>query len=708
MKFQKQATEIHYFFYSQAFADGLRASFAILSPALAGSYFGFFETGLTISLGAMCVSLTDAPGPLIHRRNGMLFCSLFIFIMALVTAFARMHPVTMILEIASAGFFFSMFNVYGNRAASVGNAALLLMILSMDTPVSPSYALTRALLILGGGIYYLIFSLLLHTIRPYRIAQRMLGEYIREIVTYLTIKADFYDVNSDIDSDYRRLVAQQIVVNEKQDAVRELFFKTRKIVEESTNIGRRLIFTFIETVDLFEDITASYYDYNLLRQQFGQSGALDLIHASLKKISYELDRVGIAIQTNTGFIPSFDYDRELQDLRAQMDVIAQKERTRTLVLRKLMVNVRKLLKDLKNVVIYFNTRVDKKPTLDHRMFVNHQSLDPKIMADNLTFKSSIFRHSLRVCIACVAGFIVARLLGYGHHSYWILLTIAFIIKPAFSLTKQRNVERIIGTLAGGAIGILILVFIPDKTIHFILMVLFMIATYSFMRIRYLVMVICTTPYVLILFSFLGSEFKPVVEERIFDTVLGCAIAFSASYFLFPKWESDDLKIYMSDMVRSNANYLQKITEALSGYQVDTLAYKLARKEVYLSSANLSAAFQRMLSEPKSKQRGEKELQQFVVLNYILISNIAMLTTTLLSKEVRTYPEDVVNTARRSLNVLNEIQKKFGEENGIQVPALKTSFREEKATTNDDILLKEQLSFIHRLCADIDKTVAAFT
>src|SRR3954468_248185 len=311
MNIPKNASEIRYFFYSQAFADGLRASFAILSPALAGSYFGFFETGLTISLGAMCVSLTDAPGPLIHRKNGMLFCSLFVFIMALITAFARLNMVTILFEIAASSFFFSMFNVYGNTAAAVGNAALLIMILSMDTPVLPSYALVHALFVLAGGIYYLIFSLLLHTIRPYRIAQRMLGECIREIATYLTIKSDFYNVHTNIDNDYRRLVAQQIVVNEKQDSVRELFFKTRKIVEESTNEGRRLIFTFIETVDLFEDITASYYDYNLLRQQFGQSGALELINESLKKISFDLDRVGIAIQSNTAFMPSFDYDEEL-------------------------------------------------------------------------------------------------------------------------------------------------------------------------------------------------------------------------------------------------------------------------------------------------------------------------------------------------------------------------------------------------------------
>ncbi|MGZ3854496.1 MAG: hypothetical protein ACXVBX_17000, partial [Flavisolibacter sp.] len=66
-----QAREIQYFLYSQSLADGFRTSFAILLPALLGNYLGFFEIGLTISLGAMCVSLTDAPGPVIHRKNGM-------------------------------------------------------------------------------------------------------------------------------------------------------------------------------------------------------------------------------------------------------------------------------------------------------------------------------------------------------------------------------------------------------------------------------------------------------------------------------------------------------------------------------------------------------------------------------------------------------------------------------------------------------------
>jgi len=703
---QKQAQEIQYFFYSQAFSDGFRAALAILTPALLGSFFGFFDIGLTISLGAMCVSLTDAPGPLLHRRNGMFFCSAFIFFVALVTPFARLNIYTMGLEVAFVTFLFSMFNVYGNRATSVGNAAILLMILTMDKPIEAGAVVPHALYILGGGLFYTILSLLLQTIRPYRIAQRALGDCIREIATYLSIKADFYNVDTELDQDYRRMVAQQIVVNEKQDAVRELFFKTRRIVQESTDQGRRLVFTFVETVDLFENITASYYDYALLRQQFGHTGALDAIGRSLKKMAFELDSIGIAVLGGASFTRSFDYDEELRVLKADIDELAQKGSVNTLVLRKILVNLRRLLTGINVLVQYFEPELKQRTNrLDHAHFVSHQSLDPRILFDNLSFESSVFRHALRVCIASMTGFILTRLLAYGTHSYWVLLTIAFIIKPAFSLTKQRNIERIIGTLIGGVVGVLILVFIPNKNVQFAFMVIFMIGTYSFMRIRYLVMVACTTPYVLILFSFLGTSYRAVAQERVLDTVLGCAIAFSASYFLFPSWESNQLKKYMQDIIRANAAYLQKIVEALSGQEISLLEYKLARKNVYLSSANLSAAFQRMLSEPKSKQRGEKDIHQFVVLNHILFSNIATVATTLLARTPRPYPSELDHLARKALDSLSASSVKFGGEL-LPLPPPAPPQPASTATSSDDLLMKEQLQFINKVSVDIDKTVTA--
>lgn len=697
--------EAGYFFYSQAFADGFRTTFAIVLPALIGSYTNRFDTGLTVSLGAMCVSLTDAPGPILNKRNGMAFCAAFAFLVSVLTGFARLNPYLMGLEIVAVTFFFCMFTVYGARATSVGNAAVLVMVLTMDKPLLPNAVLPHALLVLGGGLFYLFTSLLLYRIRPYRPAQRALGECIREIAAYLSIRTDFYNVSTNLEADYKRLVAQQVVVNEKQDLVREVFFKTRQIVEEATDESRKLVFTFVETVDLFEDVTATYYDYKSLRRLYGETGALDLFYQALKKVVNELNAVGLAVQGNTSFHKSFDYTEEIKNLKAKVDAIKSLTPSQKMVLIKIVVNVRNLLSGLEKIEQYFVAGVKRRKTgVDHSHFVTHQPLDPIIFRNNLNVHSSAFRHAVRVSIACIVGYGLTRLLHYGTHSYWILLTIAFILKPAYGLTKERNVQRIIGTLAGGALGVSMLLLIDNKTALFFMMVALMIATYSFMRINYLAMVVCTTPYILILFSFLGAEYQHVIRERVLDTLIGCAIAFSASSFLFPKWEAEQVTEYMRDIVKANAAYLHKVIVALSGRNVSVLEYKLARKEVYLASANLSAAFQRMLTEPKNKRSAESQLQQFVVLNHLLFSNVASLAKALRADEAKQYNPELMRLAKKTYKRLKKSAGKMGESSDSFLP--EHSEQTVDTLSTEDGLLQEQLQFIYSISKDIDKTTDA--
>jgi uncharacterized membrane protein YccC len=225
---------------------------------------------------------------------------------------------------------------------------------------------------------------------------------------------------------------------------------------------------------------------------------------------------------------------------------------------------------------------------------------------------------------CLIGFLVSKLFPVGYHSYWILLTILVLLKPAYSLTKQRNIERLIGTIIGAVVGALILIFIKDQTALFIFLLLFMVAAYSFQRLNYIVSVLFMTPYILILFSFLGENNLNIAQERIIDTFIGSFIALSASYLVLPNWESHQFKDFMQEVLIANYQYLQKVAIILSGGKIDITAYKLARKNVYVSSANLGSAFQRMLSEPKSKQQNSKELHKFVVLNHMLSSYTATL------------------------------------------------------------------------------------
>jgi uncharacterized membrane protein YccC len=165
-----------------------------------------------------------------------------------------------------------MFSVYGNRASSVGFAALLIMILQMTKVIPLAEVLNESLLILAGGIWYMLIALLLFKLTPYRPAQRSIGDCLRETAQYLLIKAGMYNGRTDLKTQYHKLLEQQVVVNDRQDAARELLFKNRALLKESTRTGRLLLLTFIDTVDLFEQIMATGYDYEILRKKYGETG----------------------------------------------------------------------------------------------------------------------------------------------------------------------------------------------------------------------------------------------------------------------------------------------------------------------------------------------------------------------------------------------------------------------------------------------------
>jgi uncharacterized membrane protein YccC len=214
------------------------------------------------------------------------------------------------------------------------------------------------------------------------------------------------------------------------------------------------------------------------------------------------------------------------------------------------------------------------------------------------------------------------------------------------------------------------------------------------------MVLFVTPFVLILFKFLGLRFIDVASERILDTIIGCAVAFPVSHLLFPKWEAEQFNDPIRKMLQANIAYLHTIGKNLAGEVLKTTDFKLARKEVYIQSANLSAAFQRMLSEPKSKQKNKKDIHQFVVLNHILFSNIASLTTA--TSKLPNH-SNALRLIKQSLSALCNALKRLDTNCSVpdvdKLPDVPHPLIDETA---DEVLQKEQLEFIYKVTVDIDK------
>ena len=714
---QKTSSEVKNFVFSPYFGDGLRITFGVVFPSLILAQFNLLQVGITVSLGALCASIVDSPGPITHRRNAMFFTIAIVAVVSLLTAFCNFSVYLLGMLIVGLTFIFSMLYVYGTRAASVGIAALLIMILGIGDIRPLPEILLYSLNIFVGGLWYIALSLSLHRIMPYRQARLNLGECLIEIADFMRIKAGFYQEGMDYDKNYKKLIEAQITVSEKTDAVREHLYKSREIVRENTQEGRFLLVIFVDMVDLYEQIMSTFYNYQNLHKQFDKTGILTDFENTLNLLAEQIEEIGASLKDGTNPHLSLKLPRKIKDLKLEIEaLVALKELENSTVnfstiglqaLRNIEVNVENIYLRIKKIREYFKDKKLKtlvKNDIKIASFISHQEYELDNFTDNLNLKSEIFRHALRVSGIMLVGFILAHSFNFLH-SNWILLTIIVIMKPAYSLTKERNLDRLIGTVAGAFIGMVILHFVMDTHLLFAILLICMLGTYSFQRKTYLVSVVFMTPFILILFDFLGMGSRALFIERVYDTLIGGGLAFIGSYILLPNWEYEKLKKTLIEMLEANLAYYHQVSQMYFGVKYDRIPYKIIRKEVFVRSANLASGFQRMFSEPKHKQLSINEIHEFSVLNHLLSSYVATLAL-YASEHFEKIPdfEGLQVIAQNTENMMKEAMKiieksEFIDKESIQIIKQKIIADQDEES---QIVIPEQFMNIQKVAYDICK------
>lgn len=692
VKSYKQFTTSYYV------TDGLRITAAIMIPIIIAAYFGNVPMGVIIALGALCITMCDGPGPLHHRINGMLAGMALVTLVSLITGFSGSYHWLLALELLVLSFVFSMIGIYGARATSIGISALLIMILNIDDHYDTKKILLNTLFVFIGGAWYFLWSLLLNRLRPYKLAQQAIGDAILSTAKYMQIKASLYNRYVDYNESYTALIERQVKLHTKQDLVREILFKTRSIVKDSTHKGRTLLAVFNDSVDLFEQIMTSQQDYKALHEHINQD-VLSEFERTILAIASELENIGIAMQEGKASGPEPMTAQMIRELEINFDYF-RKESANAGNIEEIT-SLRHVLENIKDIysrilIMHRYTAYDPGFTasveseLHYNKFVSATKLNPRLIVDNLNLHSNIFRHSVRVSLTLFLGFLSLKLLPVGHN-YWILLTILVILKPAYSLTKERNLNRLFGTVIGVAIGALLLYFVKDARVLLVIMVIVMAAAYSFMRVSYFPFVILMTIYLLISFYLLEvDDFNKLITDRIIDTLIGSGLAFLATLLIPPKWEKEQMRSLIDNAVRANANYFEIVSQIISGGGRTEMHYKLLRKDAYVAMANLSDAFQRMLSEPQNKQENSVQVYSLVVFNHLLLSHISTLSSYTVSFKLKDKTDQFDPVIK---NILVHLKPESPENSGINPLLPDLMKRAELANLITELHTKEERSFL---------------
>lgn len=622
------ALNLRTFIYSHYFYLGLRVAVGLVGLALLVQEISDSATAMTVCIGALCTTLMDMPSPLRHKFNEMLASVLLCSAVTLLISLCGPVQWLLMTVLVLVSFLASMMVVYGKKSMPLQLAALFIMTMSMEHQMTWQQSFHHAGLFMLGGLIYLAYAMAIAWVLRHRIKQQVLAEALFELAAYIDIKADFYDTRFNLTEQFNKLVRHQSILADRQQASRDLILRSHKNSKDAI-----VVQVHVCMLDLYELILSTHTDYALLRQHLADSDVLKSLHDLAYKAARDIEAVAYAVTRKRASYAQISYDKEWADIEAEIARLhaqgdAAQEALATLRAQRNKIRaILKMIAELHLATQKVYADVPFWSGADMAPFLSQQKYELKTLLANLRLDSPVFRFALRVSMAISVGLLIGHWLPYAAHSYWIVLTIVIILRPTFSMTRQRRADRIIGTLIGCVVTAIVIRFVHSNIVLMAILFLSIVATPTFIYLRYRYTAIAVSLMILLQMHLVAPSNPNLVSERLIDTLIGAAVA-SVFSFVLANWEYQSLPRLVRQVLNVNLSYMQASFALLQGKCFDDFAYRIERKRLMDSLAALSSALVRMLDEPASKQRAVEDINLFIVQNYLLVAHVAALRSIL--------------------------------------------------------------------------------
>jgi uncharacterized membrane protein YccC len=212
----------------------------------------------------------------------------------------------------------------------------------------------------------------------------------------------------------------------------------------------------------------------------------------------------------------------------------------------------------------------------------------------------LFTLRLMACMG-VAG-VVSEVLPL-QRSYWVPLTVAIVLKPDYGSVFARALQRGIGTVVGAVAGAVLLVLLHGAWLLIPFAVLAALLPFGRSR-NYGLLATFLTPLVVVLIDLLSPAGWRLAEDRLVDTLIGCAIVLVVGFAPWPmSWYAHLPRQYAQTALDVCA-YLEEallVRSSLTDGDAPSARSRM-RRATYRALADLRTEFQRTMSEPPSISR----------------------------------------------------------------------------------------------------------
>ncbi|MGW1767328.1 FUSC family protein [Streptomyces sp. NPDC002073] len=219
---------------------------------------------------------------------------------------------------------------------------------------------------------------------------------------------------------------------------------------------------------------------------------------------------------------------------------------------------------------------------------------------DVMFSEDSWRYGLRLALCIGLAQALVSLVEI-ERSYWVALTVTFVLKPDFGSVFSRAVLRALGTAGGLVIAAAVLAEVPRGWWDVPVMVVLGALIPAFSAKGYVFQTVAITPVILLLSDLLNHQGFDLIRPRLLDSLIGCAITLVAGYLLWPESWHTRVGDRLADTVEDAARYVERAFGALPDSEAALRAARVARvqarRRIYRDLSCVRSEFQRALTEP---------------------------------------------------------------------------------------------------------------
>jgi len=613
--------------WNSAWLYNLRIFIALTGTAALPWWMGEVKLTIPLTLGVVAAALADLDDRLTGRLRNLLITLVSFFIASASVELLYPWPVLFGIGLMVSTSGFILLGGLGQRYATIAFGALLIAIYTMLGISLYEHWYQQPILLLAGAIWYNLLTLAGHLIFPIRPLQDNLARCYESLARYLEVKATLFDPDIEEESQAPMLelaMANSQLVTTLNQTKGSLLTRLRG--DRGQRGTRRTLHYYFVAQDIHERASSSHIQYQALRDKFRYS---DIMFRFQRLLTLQ-SQACLQLSRSVLLRVKYQHDPRFERAFTHLDAAIERLKTDPALASELKA-LGFLVSNLRAIDAQLATIESEQALAAPERDIENRLLDDRLtgfsdiwqrLKRNLTPESALFRHAVRMSVVLCVGYAFIQFTGLKH-GYWILLTSLFVCQPNYSATRRRLALRIIGTLVGVAIGLPVLYFVPSLEGQLVLIVITGVLFFAFRNVQYAHATMFITLLVLLCFNLLGEGFE-VAMPRIFDTLLGCGIAWAAVTFIWPDWRFRRLPLVVERAFNANCRYLDAILEQYHQGRDNRLEYRIARRDAHNKDAELASVVSNMSSEPRVTPEGRETAFRLLCLNHTFNSYISAL------------------------------------------------------------------------------------